>query len=345
MNSNNLRYTKKPYALIGGLCIFAILVLGYVYCFASFSKSDETCHVYIDKDDTIDSVLMKVDTIAKRCSYSGFCTMVRHSSYSEHIHTGHYEIKPGDMTFSVFRKIKNGRQTPQKLTIPSVRTTERLASELAKHLMVDSAEVKKLLSDEAFCQTMGYDTTTVISMFIPNTYEVYWDIDAKKFMEKMNKESKAFWTTERENKAKALNLSPVEVITLASIVDEETANNGEKPMIAGMYYNRLLIGMPLQADPTIKFARKDFEARRVYRDWLTTNSPYNTYTNVGLPPGPIRIPSVEGIDAVLNLVHHKYYYMCAKEDFSGTHNFAETYAEHQNNARKYSQALNERGIQ
>lgn len=345
MKIPTFKYTKKPYCVLLGLGAVVILVLGYLYGFASFLKGDEARYVYVDKDDTIDSVLTKVDTIAKSYSFAGFSTMVRHSSYADNIRTGRYEIKPGEMTFTVFRKLKNGRQDPMKLTIPSVRTTERLSAELSKHLMVDSAEVKKMLSDEAFCQKMGYDTMTVISMFIPNTYEVYWDIPLEKFMERMNKESDAFWTSDRKQKALSLGLTPVQVITLASIIDEETANNGEKPMIAGMYYNRLQIGMPLQADPTIKFARKDFEARRVYRDWLTTNSPYNTYTNVGLPPGPIRIPSVAGIDAVLNLVRHNYYYMCAKEDFSGTHNFAETYAEHQNNARKYSMALNARGIQ
>ena len=165
-----------------------------------------------------------------------------------------------------------------------------------------------------------------------------------KFLDKMNSESKKFWSFERKNKAKAMGLSPVEVITLASIVDEETANDGEKPMIAGMYYNRLKADMPLQADPTIKYALKQFDLKRIYHNMLSTNSPYNTYRNTGLPPGPIRIPTVKGIDAVLNYVHHDYLYMCAKEDFSGTHNFARTYDEHQKNAAKYSKALNERGI-
>jgi UPF0755 protein len=168
----------------------------------------------------------------------------------------------------------------------------------------------------------------------------------------MQKESKIFWNQGRMTKAEQLHLTPVQVITLASIVDEETANDKEKPMIAGMYYNRLNYrdakypaGMPLQADPTIKFALKDFELKRIYNNMLHINSPYNTYTNVGLPPGPIRIPTVAGIDAVLNMVHHDYLYMCAKEDFSGTHNFARTYDEHLKNAEKYSKALNNRGIE
>ena len=160
----------------------------------------------------------------------------------------------------------------------------------------------------------------------------------------MQKESKDFWNADRMQKASQMGLLPTQVMTLASIIDEETANNAEKPMIAGMYYNRLKTGMPLQADPTIKFALKRFELKRIWNNLLFVDSPYNTYRNTGLPPGPIRIPSVTAIDAVLNYVHHDYLYMCAKEDFSGTHNFARTYAEHLQNAANYSKALNERGI-
>ena len=160
----------------------------------------------------------------------------------------------------------------------------------------------------------------------------------------MQKEHDRFWQGKRQAKAAQMQLTPVEVCTLASIIDEETANTAEKPMIAGMYLNRLHKNMPLQADPTIKFALKQFELKRIWQKLLTIDSPYNTYLNEGLPPGPIKIASIKGIDAVLNYVEHDYLYMCAKEDFSGTHNFATTYQEHLNNAAKYSKALNERGI-
>ena len=247
--------------------------------------------------------------------------------------------------------MKNGLQSPVNLVVPSVRTVDRLASELSKRLMVDSADIYNALADEATCKKYGYDTTTIAAMFIPNTYDIYWNVSVDKLLDRMKKECGNFWNKDRMAKAKSLKLSPVEVSTLASIIDEETANNGEKPMVAGMYYNRLMLrdaeypdGMPLQADPTIKFAWKRFDLKRIYNNLLHVNSPYNTYVNPGLPPGPIRIPSIAGIDAVLNLVRHDYLYMCAKEDFSGTHNFARSYNEHLQNARRYSQALNQRGI-
>jgi UPF0755 protein len=194
------------------------------------------------------------------------------------------------------------------------------------------------------CQKYGYDTTTVAAMFVPNTYDVYWNMSIDGLMQRMEKEHQRFWQGSREAKAAQIQLTPVEVCTLASIIDEETANNAEKPMIAGMYLNRLKIGMPLQADPTVKFALKDFALKRIYHNHLEVNSPYNTYKNTGLPPGPIKVASIQGIDAVLNRVAHTYIYMCAKEDFSGTHNFATSYQEHLNNAARYAKALNERGI-
>lgn len=344
MDLSKISLAKSTYIIPIGVCTVLILAIIFTCFFTHLSACDETKYVYVDNDDNVDSVFNKVDDIACPIGITGFRTLMRYSNYAEHVRTGRYEINPGDATFTVFRRIKNGQQTPLNLTIPEVRTVERLAAELSKKLMVDSLSLLSAFEDEAVCRKYGHDTATIISMFIPNTYEIFWNISAEKLLERMDKESKNFWNSDRKVKAKALNLTEEEVITLASIIDEETANNGEKPMVAGMYYNRLQQGMPLQADPTVKFARKDFAARRVYRDWLTTDSPYNTYKNTGLPPGPIRIPSIAGIDAVLNLVHHDYLYMCAKEDFSGTHNFAVTYAEHQQNARRYSAALNARGI-
>lgn len=332
-------------------CIVIVAIVGYLYCFSSFSKSSNTQYVYIDTDDNIDSVYNKVEPIANSFPYQAFKTLTHHFGYAEHIHTGRYAIHPGEGALKVWRHMKNGLQEPINLTLPSVRTLDKLSVELSKKLMIDSTSILQALTDEATCEKYGYDTTTIACMFIPNTYDIYWNSSVEKLLDRMKKESEKFWNEDRTQKAKALQLTPVEVITIASIVDEETANNGEKPMIAGMYYNRLMLrnaeypeGMPLQADPTIKYAWQRFDLKRIYNNLLSIKSPYNTYKNPGLPPGPIRIPSVAGIDAVLNHVHHDYLYMCAKEDFSGTHNFARTYDEHLQNAAKYSKALNERGI-
>lgn len=342
---------SKLYIYGAGACAIIIAGLTYLYCFSSFSKSTKTEYVYIDEDDNIDSVYNKVKPIAKTIPFQAFHTLTNHSSYAEHIRTGRYAIHPGDGALKTWRHLKNGLQEPVNLTVPSVRTMDKLAAELSKRLMLDSTTIYKALTDESTCEQYGYDTATIACMFIPNTYDIYWNVSLEKLMKRMKTESDHFWSFERTEKAKNMGLTPNQVITLASIVDEETANNGEKPMVAGMYYNRLTFrdaeypnGMPLQADPTIKFAWKKFELKRIYNNLLHIDSPYNTYKNTGLPPGPIRIPSVAGIDAVLNHVHHNYLYMCAKEDFSGTHNFAKTYQEHLQNAAKYSKALNERGI-
>lgn len=338
------KFGQKKFVIPAAACLAVILFLCYYYFFSPMLASGNVGIVYVDGDDNIDSVYVKLEAVSKHHALSGFKTLARHSSYGEHIRTGRYEISDGEGAFAVFRKLKNGLQSSVRLTVPSVRTADKLAGALSKKLMMDSVEIYNALTDSATCAKYGYKPETMLCMFIPNTYEVYWNTSVDKFLDKMSSESKKFWNFERTQKAKAMGFSKEEVMTLASIVDEETANDAEKPMVAGMYYNRLKRGMPLQADPTVKFALKDFGIRRIYHNMLVVDSPYNTYRNTGLPPGPIRIPSVAGIDAVLDHVRHGYLYMCAKEDFSGTHNFAETYAEHLENAARYSAALNDRGI-
>lgn len=342
---------RKKYLISAAVCLFIIAGVVYYYFFSSFSDKQETAYIYVDSDDTIDSVYIKLEPVATKHGLCAFSTLTRHSKYADNIRTGRYAIKRGEGAFKVFRHLKNGQQEPIKLTVPSVRTLDRLAAELSKKLMTDSTQILRQLTNQTTCNSLGYDTSTIACMFIPNTYDVYWNISVTNLLKRMQKESQSFWNADRRAKAKQLSLSPIQVITLASIVDEETANNAEKPMIAGMYYNRLMLrnaeyphGMPLQADPTIKFAWKKFGLRRIYNNLLAIKNPYNTYKNTGLPPGPIRIPSVAGIDAVLNMKHHDNLYMCAKEDFSGTHNFARTYEEHMQNAAKYSAAINHRGI-
>ena len=334
------RFNSRNYLYIalGGVGVILLLTAYFLFC--SLLKGGETQYVYIDEDDTQDSVFAKIDPIANNAGMSALKTMARHTDYGESIHTGRYAINPGESV----RKLRSGQQSSMRLTIPEVRTMDRLAAFLGHKLMIDSAAVADVLLSEEGCQHYGYDTATIASLFVPNTYEVYWNTSVENFMERMQKEHDHFWSGERQEKAARKQLTPEEVCTLASIVDEETANNAEKPMIAGMYLNRLRLNMPLQADPTVKFALKQFELKRIWQKQLQTDSPYNTYIYEGLPPGPIKIASIKGIDAVLNATEHDYLYMCAKEDFSGTHNFASNYKEHLLNAAKYTKALNERGI-
>lgn len=317
--------------LSGVICIFIFLSGAY--------DGDETAHIYINKDDSQAIVKQKLTDAGVRSV--GFSLLSNIMHYS--VRGGKYAIQDGENIIAIFRKLRNGQQEPVNLTIPSARTLERLASYLSNNLMIDSLEIINCFNDSTYTSTYGYSPATLPALFIPNTYQVYWDISIDNLMKRMQKENNAFWE-KREEKAKATGFSHTEICTIASIVEEETANNAEKPMIAGMYIKRLQIGMPLQADPTVKFAVGDFSLKRIYHKHLTTDSPYNTYMYEGLPPGPIRIASIASIDAVLNYVHHNYIYMCAKEDFSGTHNFAATYDEHLRNARKYTKALNERGI-
>ena len=338
------RSKSKIYLYTAGICIVVMVGLLYYYFFSAFLRNDSVEYVYIDADDTQDSVFAKLSPVATHHAMMGFGTLVRHSAYGDNIRTGRYAIHPGEGAVTVFRHLKNGVQTPISLTIPEARTMERLAALLSKKIMLDSATIAASLTDSAFCAKYGYEPATIPALFVQNKYNIYWNISIGGLMERMAKEHDAFWNDERRQKASAMELTPNEVSTMASIIDEETANNSEKPMIAGMYYNRIKAGMPLQADPTIKFALKDFGLRRIYHKLLTIDSPYNTYKNNGLPPGPIKIASISGIDAVLNHVDHDYLYMCAKEDFSGTHNFAKTYEEHLENAARYSAALNKRGI-
>lgn len=324
-----------------------ILVVGasavwYIF-FTGMSAHGGEEYVTIDTDDNADSVMTKVSRVATAPSMMAFKLMSSVTGYDKKIHTGRYLIgsKGALMTF---RNFAGGHQAPLMLTIPTVRTKERLAEELSKRMMVSKQELLTALNDSVTCKAYGYRPETILCMFIPNTYDMYWDCHLEDLLKRMEKECKRFWTPMRREKAKAAGLTEEEVVTLASIVDEETANNSEKPMIAGMYINRLREGMLLQADPTVKFALGKFELRRIYHNMLNTDSPYNTYRYKGLPPGPIRIPTISAIDAVLDYTHHDYLFMCAKEDLSGTHNFAKTYEEHQQNANKYVKALNERGI-
>ena len=264
--------------------------------------------------------------------------------YPQNMKPGRYAIDPDMNNHEILNRLRLGQQLPVRITFNNIRLMEELTSRLAEQLMISEEELLSLIRNEKRCELLGFNTTTIKTMFIPNTYEVYWNISAERLLERLKREYDLFWNENRLIRAKALRLSPVEVSILASIVEEETAMPDEFPIVSGLYINRLYKGMLLQADPTLKYAAGDFSIRRLLDRHKEIESPYNTYLHAGLPPGPIRIPSIQGIDAVLNYTKHNYLYMCAKEDFSGRHNFAVTLAEHNRNAEKYRAELNRRGI-
>lgn len=262
----------------------------------------------------------------------------------EKIKPGKYRLEEGMSNRRLINMLKSGNQEAVKLNFQNVRLKKDFAGLIAKQLEADSTSLIHLLDSSEYVQAHGFTRDEVYAMFIPNSYELYWNTDAKEFFERMFEEYNKFWTDERKARAEEIGLTPVEVSILASIVDSEALVNSEMPTIAGLYLNRLFMGMKLESDPTVIFAVGDFSIRRVLNKHLQTASPYNTYRVKGLPPGPISMPSIAAIDAVLNYKKHSYIYMCAKEDFSGYHNFAVSLAEHQQNARKFQQALNQRNI-
>ena len=260
-------------------------------------------------------------------------------------------LKPGlysleaDMTnLELINLLRSGRQTPVNLTFSNARLLEDLPRKLTQSLEIDSAAMARILLHDTTANHYGFEDQTFISMFIPNTYQVYWTDSPKQLLDRMKREYDAFWTDERMQKASSLNMTKAQVSTLASIVQGETNKMEEAPTVAGVYINRLKRGIPLQADPTLVYAIGDFSIRRILNKDKTFDSPYNTYKYRGLPPGPINMPSIASLESVLDFEEHSFLYFCAKEDFSGYHIFAKTLSEHNRNARKFQQAMNRRRI-
>ncbi len=266
-------------------------------------------------------------------------------NYTNKIKSGRYEIKRDMNNNDLVNMLRSGNQKAIKLTFNNIRTKSDLARKIALQLELDSASLMKVLNNKSFLKKYGFSPTTVISMFIPNTYQFYWNTSSEKFFDKMNKEYKKFWTQKRKKRAKLLNMSLLDVSVLASIVQaEQSRHNSEKARIAGLYINRLNKGMPLESDPTLIYALGDFSIKRVLNKHKEIESPYNTYKNLGLPPAPINLPEISSIDAVLNYEKHNYIFMCAKEDFSGYHNFSTNITMHNIYAKRYHKALNKRKI-
>ena len=305
---------------------------------------EQKTYLYIPTGATYQQVQ---DSVAKNhllIDSSTFYDLAQDRAYSSKIKPGKYPLEKGMNNRQILNMLIAGNQEAVQISFRNVRLKANFAATVAKKLEFDSLSLINLLDSADYVKTFGFNTDNIYTMFIPNSYEMYWNTSASAFFERMNKEYKKFWNAERLQKAGALNLSPQEVTVLASIVDSEALMDKEMPTIAGLYLNRLSRGIKLEADPTVIFANNDFTIRRVLNRHLSKQSPYNTYVNKGLPPGPITMPSINAIDAVLNPEKHNYIYMCAKEDFSGYHNFASTLSEHLANARRFQQALNKRNI-
>lgn len=268
-----------------------------------------------------------------------FSFLARLSGYDKKIVPGRFVLKRNMTNLEALKVLKTGKQEPVKVTFTHVRLLTELGAKITKNIGMTPEEFDEAVDQFVADNKEGFTKENVIGMFLPNTYEVYFNVTPVELVERMHDEYQKFWSEARLEKAKKLGLTPIEVSTLASIVQAETVKQDEAPLIAGLYINRLKKDMALQADPTLVYAVGDFTIKRVLNEHKQVDSPYNTYKYAGLPPGPINMPQIASIDAVLNYEKHKYMYMCAKEDFSGYHNFALTLNDHLQNARKYQKAL------
>lgn len=302
--------------------------------------SDQSYTLKIPSNSTFKTVSDKLFEDRVINDVLSFSFVAKVLDYQEAVKPGLYVIKPKMTNLQLVRQLRSGNQSPIRITFNNVRTKEDLAEKITTNLEIDQSQFLALLQDSVFIRKYDFNEETVMSMFIPNTYEVWWNTGAEALFDRMYKEYQSFWTENRKQKAAELGLSQKEVSTLASIVQAESQKSDERPKIAGVYLNRLKLGMPLQADPTLVFALGDFSLKRVLNIHKETDSPYNTYKYAGLPPGPINLPDINSLDAVLNSENHNFLYFCAKEDFSGYHSFATNLAQHNANARRYQAALN-----
>jgi UPF0755 protein len=350
MNNFTGRMSLKRKIIIGIALTLALVlcVLGFVgYSYfktPNFNTDGKTSYIRIYPNTTFSVLTAMLADSAGCVNRNSFGIVSKAMKFGDNIKTGLYKVTPNMSNMDMVRMLRGGHQEPVRFTFNNVRLKEDFVRRVSEQLMINADSLLPFINDSTCCAALGFTTETVLTMFLPNTYEMYWNVSEEKFISRMKREYDNFWNSDRIAKAQAVGLNPIEVSVLASIVEEESTAVEEYPMIAGLYLNRLSKGMPLQADPTVKFAVGDFGLRRILHKHLDVDSPYNTYKNIGLPPGPLRIPSIKAIEAVLNRSNHNYLYMCAKEDLSGTHNFAVTLAQHTANARRYQAALNSRGI-
>ncbi|MDR0981690.1 MAG: endolytic transglycosylase MltG [Culturomica sp.] len=337
---------KKLKYIVSILLIFFFVVCGTIYYLFFYPNTaiKYEADLYINKKDAFPDVLNKLRIEKLLKNTVTFKIAAKLSKYDNLVKPGRYVVRGGMSNYDLIKMLRSGEQTPVEFTFNNLRTLAELASTLSQQLDVDSVEFMGLVKDTSIVNELGFNIETIPAMFIPNTYQLYMNISEEEFLRRMKKEYVKFWNDKRTSKAAEAGLSTVEVTILASIVEEETLKPKEFPVVAGVYINRLRKGIPLAACPTLKYAWNDFTIKRVLKKHLQIDSPYNTYKHKGLPPGPVRIPSVQVIDSVLNYSKHNYLFFCAKSDFSGEHYFSKTLREHNNYANEYHHALNDRKI-
>ena len=322
-----------------------IAFIGYQWIFGVNTQHAETQLVYIPSDSEFEDVVGLLDNEGIIKNSASFIRVANWMQYDQNVKPGKYLLAPGLSNRTLISQLRAGEQEPVQLTISTARTVHDIAGIAGAKLESDSLEILNVLTDPDILAKYDVDKNTVIGLFIPNTYEFYWDTKPKEFLRRMHEEYNRFWTkNNRAERRDQLNLTNHEISALASIVEKESIQKQERPTIAGVYLNRIERGIPLQADPTVVFAVGDFTIRRVLNKHLAVDSPYNTYMYPGIPPGPICMPSISSIDAVLNAEKHDYLFFCAKPGYNGSHLFAKTSAEHERNARVYRNWLNSEGI-
>jgi UPF0755 protein len=325
------------------MCIAAIAIgiWGYrIYNDIFQENVKKTGVLYIPTGSVFQQVVDSLNRSGFLKNSTSFQWVAARKHYSNMILPGAYLIKSGWNNNQLINLLRSGTQIPINVTFNNIRFREELAARLAHYLEPDSAAFSSVLNNDKLASDFGFTRESFPAMFIPNTYEIYWNTSPVKFIERMKLEYDRFWNSKRKKRAEELGLSPLQLVTIASIIQEETNKNDEKSRLAGVYINRIKRGWPLQACPTIKYAMGNFQIKRVLTEYLSIDSPYNTYKYSGLPPGPINFPDTVTIDAVLNAENHNYMYFCAKEDFSGYHNFSLSLEEHNRNAARYQNALN-----
>ena len=341
---------KKHKLLVIFLIVFAVSFISFVFYAYQAVKTPNVLAGQSDKVVLIppDADFKQVQDMLYDKGYVNdllsFSTLAKLMKYDQHVKPGRYLLRADMNNLEAIRLLRSGNQTPVDVTFNNVRLKHELAERLCEELLADAAAFEALLNDEAVVEKYGFTTENVLSMFLPNTYQFFWTTTEQELLDRMHREYEKFWTAERRKQADSLRMTPTEVSILASIVESETNKPDEAPMVAGLYLNRLQRNIALQADPTLVFAAQDFTIKRVLNKHKEIDSPYNTYKYTGLPPGPIRVPSPNAVEAVLNHQDHNYLYMCAREDFSGYHNFATNLQAHLANAQRYQRALSKAGI-